>query len=1127
MQRRFPNWRVGLIIVLAVAAMVLFGCTTLEPGPEETLEPPPTASATASPIAVTATPTPPPVTPLPPNKAKNLWQRIQEDGVIIVGVSSGYPPFSYHQPDGSVDGFDVALMREIAQRLGIDVIFQDAPFQELLDKVQSGEVDAIIGGLAITPERSQRVDFTKPYLTGNTVLIANEDADIGEMTSVTDLAAWRIAAELGTLYGDWLLQQADQGLIPTDNIKLYPDLHQAINALIAGEADLLLVDDFTASDLVRQTRGKLQLLNKRAKVTLTFLPLTDRPLHSTQWVLSAYANQDGMLVPALTGVQVTAEIDDAVIKGSAGCNTYSADLLLKEKSIRITPPVITRKTCAEPEGIMEQENQFLTDLRLSEAYKIEGDTLIFMDKKGATSLIFRAKPLVNLANITWELYAYGPLLQPYPAPDEAPVTLTVNADGTISGNAGCNPFSGKVTREGDAVRFELGPSTTKACDATANSMETTFLSALASVEQAEVQQDHLLLYYNGGLDALKFRAKRQNPLQFSAWQLFTFGVPAKKRYPLPTTQLTALFGKDALTGSAGCNVFRTSYSVNGQKLKISKIALTRKLCPDNQVSDQETAYVKALRNSTSYRFIGVKTIATDLYRQEYGIAVPKGAEALLEQLNDALRQLAAEDVIDQLSQRYLPQQPIAPEEPQPTATPGCTDKLKWIADLTYDDNNMTNPPVLDPGSPFTKKWRVKNVGTCTWTEDYYLDFVRGNRPGADMGGVRTYLQGEIKPGQTYDLALDLKAPLEPGTYQGFWRLHNTQGAAFAELWVGIKVAKPKTPIPTPTPTLTPTPAPIVQFIADKTHIQEGACTTLYWNTLDVSHTYLFEEGEDWQDKEVPAQGNQEVCPAETTTYILGVVLPDDSRQTTSLTITVSRIQPPNILTFSSAPTEQVVLGQSVQLHWDIRGDVTKITLSANEVPILANAPAFGALQHTPEQLGTIKYTLLAEGPGGAQLADLVINVVESAPEPTETPAPEPTETSVPEPTATPGQDELIGPTWGLVSRAQTKMSPIPTLPDTQITLQLTDDGAYSGQAGCNTYSGTYRLSEGNVLLFDPPVTTRQYCKQPEGVMEQEEAYLSLLPKVNAFEIDPTGQQLTLRTENKWQLVFEQLLTINP
>ncbi len=107
------------------------------------------------------------------------------------------------------------------------------------------------------------------------------------------------------------------------------------------------------------------------------------------------------------------------------------------------------------------------------------------------------------------------------------------------------------------------------------------------------------------------------------------------------------------------------------------------------------------------------------------------------------------------------------------------------------------------------------------------------------------------------------------------------------------------------------------------------------------------------------------------------------------------------------------------------------------------------------------------------------------------------------------------------------MSPIPTLPDTQITLQLTDDGAYSGQAGCNTYSGTYRLGEGNVLLFDPPVTTRQYCEQPEGVMEQEDAYLSLLPKVNAFEIDPTGQQLTLRTEDKWQLVFEQLLTINP
>ena len=99
--------------------------------------------------------------------------------------------------------------------------------------------------------------------------------------------------------------------------------------------------------------------------------------------------------------------------------------------------------------------------------------------------------------------------------------------------------------------------------------------------------------------------------------------------------------------------------------------------------------------------------------------------------------------VAQLAQQYLkthsrrekpPVQPT-PARPQPTpAPPACVDGAAWVADLSYDDKNMTNPPVMQPGQPFTKGWRMRNSGTCTWTTGYKLAFSYGNVPAAQMGG---------------------------------------------------------------------------------------------------------------------------------------------------------------------------------------------------------------------------------------------------------------------------------------------------------------------------------------------------------------------------------------------------------
>src|SRR5690606_1735985 len=98
--------------------------------------------------------------------------------------------------------------------------------------------------------------------------------------------------------------------------------------------------------------------------------------------------------------------------------------------------------------------------------------------------------------------------------------------------------------------------------------------------------------------------------------------------------------------------------------------------------------------------------------------------------------------------------------------------------------------VLTAGTPFIKTWRLKNIGTCTWTADYAAVFVSGDAMGAPAS---QRLGTSVLPGQTIDISVPLTAPGQPGTYRGYWKLRNAAGVLFGlgaageRFFVDIKV----------------------------------------------------------------------------------------------------------------------------------------------------------------------------------------------------------------------------------------------------------------------------------------------------------------------------------------------------
>jgi hypothetical protein len=124
-----------------------------------------------------------------------------------------------------------------------------------------------------------------------------------------------------------------------------------------------------------------------------------------------------------------------------------------------------------------------------------------------------------------------------------------------------------------------------------------------------------------------------------------------------------------------------------------------------------------------------------------------------------------------------PLPPTQTTAPQPSETPAgtaapedCTNLAEFVDDVTVEDDTE-----FLPGEKFTKTWRLRNAGTCTWTQAYALVFAKGDQLG---GPSEVSLPGEAAPGKEIDVSVELAAPATVGTYRGDWQLRSRAGKIF-------------------------------------------------------------------------------------------------------------------------------------------------------------------------------------------------------------------------------------------------------------------------------------------------------------------------------------------------------------
>nr|WP_040340452.1 transporter substrate-binding domain-containing protein [Fictibacillus macauensis] len=167
---------------------------------------------------------------------------LKEKGVFSFAVSGEYAPFSYVDKDGNLDGFDVAVGKALAKKMGLKAKVDKQKFHGIVTAVKTKRYDAAVASHAINDERKKAVNFTAPYYYSGPVLFVQKGSNVKQ---ATDLKGKNIAVSKGSTYGETAKQY-------TKDISVYDSDVTALKALSEKKHDGTITDSITGKQAMKK-----------------------------------------------------------------------------------------------------------------------------------------------------------------------------------------------------------------------------------------------------------------------------------------------------------------------------------------------------------------------------------------------------------------------------------------------------------------------------------------------------------------------------------------------------------------------------------------------------------------------------------------------------------------------------------------------------------------------------------------------------------------------------------------------------------------------------------------------------------------------------------------------------------
>jgi len=183
----------------------------------------------------------------PAGSAAASGAAIAEGLTLQMATSAEFPPYEYIEGDQYV-GIDIEIATLIAEELGMELVINNVDFGSIIAGVQTGKFDMGMSGMTVTEERLKSVNFSNPYSTGVQVIIVKEGSPI---QSVEDLKTANMIGVQADTTGD-IYCSGEFGTDHTTSFKVSAD---AVQALISGKVDCVVLDNEPAKNYVAQNEG--------------------------------------------------------------------------------------------------------------------------------------------------------------------------------------------------------------------------------------------------------------------------------------------------------------------------------------------------------------------------------------------------------------------------------------------------------------------------------------------------------------------------------------------------------------------------------------------------------------------------------------------------------------------------------------------------------------------------------------------------------------------------------------------------------------------------------------------------------------------------------------------------------
>ena len=169
-----------------------------------------------------------------------------EKGKLIMSTNAEFPPYEMTTDDSGFAGIDIEIAEAIAEKLGLELVIDDMDFNAALLAVQQGKSDMVMAGVTVDPDRQKVMDFSNSYATGVQVIIVKEDSNVTADT----LGDFMIGTQKGTTSDIYCSD--DFG---AEHVTTYDSSITAVQALINGQVDCVVVDNAPAQELVKANPG--------------------------------------------------------------------------------------------------------------------------------------------------------------------------------------------------------------------------------------------------------------------------------------------------------------------------------------------------------------------------------------------------------------------------------------------------------------------------------------------------------------------------------------------------------------------------------------------------------------------------------------------------------------------------------------------------------------------------------------------------------------------------------------------------------------------------------------------------------------------------------------------------------